>query len=193
MTVSTHFLSIKLGRLIAKVLGEFKAKGHRKVLLPWMIRDNSVGKWLSERVAHGLQAPLETVLKEGWVIPWPSTSARRRHEALAAALKSTGATGIFVGSWDDYLLTQSALGKEGLRIPDDISLACMTHSDDMRHVVPAPAHFGLRPDDFVDAILKWVEGKKVEPMELTERALAAWEPGESLAAPRSGTAPRSAS
>lgn len=183
-TVGPHFLSIKLGWLIARVLSEFKVKGHRKVLLPWMIRNDSVGKWLSERVAHGLQVPVETVLKEGWVIRWPSGSARRRHEALASALKSTGATGVFVGSWDDYLLAQSALAKEGLRIPEDVSLACMTHADDMRHLVPAPAHFGLRPDDFVDAIMKWLEGGTVEPMELTERALATWEPGESLGAPR---------
>lgn len=185
-TTDPNFLSIKLGWLIAKVLKEFKCKGHRKVLMPWMIRDESVGNWLSERVAHDLEVPLETVLREHWVLRWPTTSARRRHEALIAALRSTGATGVFVGSWDDYLLAQSALGKEGLRIPEDVSLACMTHAEDMRHLVPAPAHFGLRPDDFVDAIMKWVESGVVERMELTERALATWEPGESIGAPRTG-------
>lgn len=189
-TTSPHFLSIKLGWLIARVLSEFRAKGHRVVLLPWTVREESVGKWLAERVAHGMQVPVETVIRERWVVAWPSGSARRRHEALAAALRSTGATGVFVGCWDDYLLSQSALAKEGLRIPEDISLACMTHADDMRHLVPAPAHFGLRPDDFVEAILKWVAGDPVQPMELTERALATWEPGESMGPPASSVGKR---
>ncbi len=192
LTTAPHFLSIKLGWLIARVLSEFKTKGHRKVLMPLKIRDKSVGQWLSERVANGLQVPLETVVKEQWVLPWPGAAASRRQEALMAGLESTGATGIFVGSWDDYLLVQSALGKAGRRIPEDVSLACMTHAEDMRHLVPAPAHFGLRPDDFVEAIMRWVEGGAVEPMELTERALATWEPGESLAAPRTGAGRKSA-
>lgn len=101
-----------------------------------------------------------------------------------AALRSSGATGVLVGSWDDYLLAQSALAKAGLRIPEEVSLACMTHTDDMRHLVPSPSHFGLRPEDFVDAIMDWAGGEAVEPMALTERALASWQPGESMGPPR---------
>lgn len=175
-----NMLAMRIGRMLGHVNAELRRLGHRKALMPCPSPMPEVARYLSEKLAEGLGADLPTVLAERWVVPLPSGTAAARGKALTAAVRATGATAIVTVNWEEYLLAQTALAAEGLRVPGDVSMACITHCPDSRHVIPAPAHFQIPENDFATAVIRWMRSGRLDPERLTELALRSWTPGGSL-------------
>lgn len=175
-----NMLAMSMEPMLARLTGELRALGHRKALLPTPAPDPEVARYLAEKLSQGMGAELATVLRERWVVLLPNGTAEARSRTLAAALRSTGATAIVAIDWEEYLLAATTLAAAGLRVPDDVSLACVTHSPDARHVIPAPSHFLVPEEAFAKAVIRWMRTGKLDPDRLTELALRAWTPGGSL-------------
>lgn len=173
-------LAVKLGRLVDLVIGELLARGHRRLLI-LLPEPNAEGmRFLTDKLARKLGLDGATLMRERWVRHIPDGPLPMRGKAAVEAVRSLGATAVLTIQWEDYLMTLTALGAAGIRVPANVSMACASHSPDLRHVLPPPAHFVIPEDAFADGILRWLRSGKVDPDRLTQLALKTWTPGESL-------------
>ncbi len=173
-------LAVRMGRLVDVMIRELLAKGHRRLLI-LLHSPNAEGvRLLSDKLAQELGLDAATLMRERWVRHIPEGPAKLRGKAVVEAVRSLGATAVLTIQWEDYLMTLTALGAAGIRVPTNVSMACASHSPDLRHVLPPPAHFVIPESAFADGILRWLRSGKVDPDRMTQLALKTWSPGESV-------------
>ena len=104
------------------------------------------------------------------------------HEALRGLFRYTPPTCIILPGISQYLTAGSFFLKEGLRIPDDISVIILSQDPLLEDIVPSIAHFTLYSDDMIrqafHALQEQMSG--LQSPEQTE-LIPIWVPGDSLA------------
>jgi DNA-binding LacI/PurR family transcriptional regulator len=85
--------------------------------------------------------------------------------------------------WDlsHYLAASSFFLREGLRIPDDISVILLSQNPLFCNIVPSVAHFALNPYDVANQIFHTLQ-KQMDGLESHEQTnlIPTWIPGDSL-------------
>lgn len=115
-----------------------------------------------------------------------STSAEGYHVALHELFRYTPPTCIICSEFPDYLMTISFLQARKLRVPDDISIILLAQDEHLEFIVPSIAHFSLYTDDTIHPVFQSLK-KQMSGLLSHEQTvlLPAWEPGDSLRAPKS--------
>ncbi len=80
-----------------------------------------------------------------------------------------------------YLAASSFFLREGLRIPDDISVIILLQDPLLDDIVPSVAHFRVSPDDTANQVFNALQ-KQMEGLESHEQTdvISTWVPGDSL-------------
>ena len=172
--------------LIIQAFQQAQTAGHRRIVTP-------MGHWKGS-IYEGLAVKLENhfssdpfSFKRRYNFPFvPGATPEDYHAALRELFRYTPPTCIILHDLADYLLASSFFLKEGLRIPDDISVILLSEDLSLKNTVPSIAHFALFSNDMAvqafHALQEQMNG--FQSHEKTELS-AIWIPGDSLAAPKS--------
>lgn len=169
--------------LVTSAFGHLFAAGHSRVVMPMFQRKPNVMIMLRETVR---QIYLERGLPYSDSYHMPEVNGKTLHdlrETTRALFKLTPPTAFVAGNFRHWLAVFSTLSSLGLRVPDDVSLICLSRSDDMDTVEPAPAHFSYPVNRMIRAILKTLD----QPSSSAEDSCLfppVWMPGASIAPPK---------
>lgn len=178
-------IAVRSDQLVEAALERLVAAGHTRFFVPICRRHTSLvghvrGSYAKVLARHGLSPRPEAEVP---------TSATHTPEAIFRLMtlawnQPRPPTGLVFMDWRDCVTGLSFLMARGLRIPDDASVIVLTHEFQLGWFRPALAHFRYPEPGFVKALLRWVDGKSYNREVLLRRMLASFEPGKSIARPR---------
>lgn len=179
-----HF-DVSYRALVTSSFGKLFDAGHSRIVMPMFMRKPNVMVMLRDTVR---QVFLERGLPYSDNYHMPEVNGETLHdlrETTRALFKLTSPTALVVGNFRHWLAVFSTLSSLGLRVPDDVSLVCLSRSDDMDTVEPAPAHFTYPVNRMIRAILKTLN-RPSSSAEDSRLFPAVWIPGASIAPPKRG-------
>lgn len=160
--------------------------GHRRITAPlWKTRD-------------GLQEKLAPALEKEFSEPPVSFSRRYNlpviqgdhprdfHAAMREIFRYTPPTCMILDGVSRYMTAVSFFLKEGLRMPEDISVMLLSDDPLLQDTEPSIAHFALYSDDMVGRAFHALQ-EQMSGLHSPERTelIPIWKPGGSLIAPKS--------
>lgn len=179
-----HF-GVSYRELVTSAFGHLFESGHSRIVMPMFQRKPNVMAMLRNTVREVFQ---EQGIPYSDSYHMPEVQGETLHdlrETIRALFKLTPPTAVIAGNFRHWLAVFSTLSSLGLRVPDDVSLVCLSRSDDMDTVEPAPAHFTYPVNRMIRAILKALN----QPSSSAEDSRffpAVWVPGTSIAPPKRG-------
>lgn len=171
--------------LLIQAFQQAQAVGHRRITIPM---GNS-----KSPIYEGLATKLE---KHFSVDSFPfgrrynfplaqGTTVEDYHAMLRELFRYTPPTCIVLHDLDDYLMASSFFLKEGLRIPDDVSVILLSYDPALEKIDPSIAHFVLFTSDMTVQAFRVLQEQmngflSHERVELSP----SWVPGGSLTPPK---------
>jgi DNA-binding LacI/PurR family transcriptional regulator len=182
--VFPHFFT-PYAPLLIRAFEHARAAGHSRITIP-MTHKKGPGY-------EGMAAALEKQFSSA-----PMTFNRRYnfpliggdavedyHTALRELFRYTPPTCVIVHGLPDYLIVSSFFLKEGLRIPDDVSVILLSYDPAMVNITPSMAHFVLFSEaDSLKAFHVLKEQMSGFRSHEEIKLLSTWTPGDSLAPPK---------
>jgi len=158
------------------------AAGHHSVTLPVWKTNKTIYEELAEWLEKYFPSSLVSFNKRYHLPFIEGDSKVDYHATLHELFRYTPPTCIILHEISQYLTTSSFLLKEGLRIPDDISIIFLSQDPLLEDIVPSVAHFSLYSDTMIHrafhVLQEQISGlKSCKKIEL----IPVWIPGNSLA------------
>ncbi len=175
------FNSSHTNLLVCAFKQAYKA-GHHSITMPIWKTQGSLYEKLAEKLEKAFSgSPIH--FSRRYNLPFIEGETKSDyHEALRGLFRYTPPTCIILPGISQYLTAVSFFLKEGLRIPDDISVIILSQDPLLEDIVPSIAHFTLYSDDMVrrafHALQEQMSG--LQSPEETE-LIPIWVPGDSLA------------
>lgn len=183
-------LGTNIGIGFTDILGHcvrnLRAKGHRRILLPYWGGARNFVKFAARIVGKNLDTDPARLISEGWVFGAPHSTPEAHRVRLARHLRQLKPSVIIAIDWHDYVVASQCAAAAGLRVPQDLSLVVLNPSPDTRWTLPQPAHYEINQSFFIDGIRDWRHGKTVTHEAMTRAVLSAWTPGETIGPARTG-------
>lgn len=160
--------------------------GHRRITAPlWKTRPG-IHEMLAGALEKEFSDPPVSFSRRYNLPLIEGTLPQDYHAALRELFRYTPPTCIILDGVAQFLTVASFFLKEGLRIPDDISVMLLSDNPLLQGIVPSVAHFTLYSDDMVrrafHALQEQMSG--LQSLEHTE-LIPIWKAGDSLAPPKS--------
>jgi DNA-binding LacI/PurR family transcriptional regulator len=156
--------------------------GHRSITLPVWKTSRTIYEELAEWLEKYFPSSLSSFNKRYHLPFIKSGSKADYHATLHELFRYTPPTCIILHGISQYLTTSSFLLKEGLRIPDDVSIIFLSQDPLLEDIVPSVAHFSLYSDTMINdafhILQEQITGLKSQQQ--TE-LIPIWIPGDSLA------------
>ena len=179
-----YFVTSYSGLLIQAFEQGWKA-GHRGISAPLWNKSPELHEKLAAQLENHFSRGGRSFTKRYHLPSFPGESPEEYLAALRELFRYTPPTCIILHNLDDYLMASSFFLREGLRIPDDISIILLSGEPSIEKVVPSIARFILFNSGMTLQAFRVLQEQmngflSHEHVELSP----IWVPGDSLAAPK---------
>ncbi|BCU78419.1 substrate-binding domain-containing protein [Luteolibacter sp. LG18] len=182
-TVASFGVSYR--ELVVSSLERLFEHGHTRITMPMFQRKPEVMVKVREAVRGEFEArgiPYSDLFN---VPDVTGDSPRDLHGLIRRLWKFTPPTAVIVNNLRPYLTVFSTCAALGLRVPDHVSLLCLSHSAEMDALEPTPAHFCYPVESLARAVLRALENASAHAAD-SHLFPPAWCPGGSIGPPPSG-------
>ncbi len=163
--------------MLERALQELIGRGHERITFPLCGRSQDFLRNVVRRFKH---IALDRGIRFRQSLNLPTSPGRtpRDLQRIYQRIESTfHPTAWICLDWAEFLWVKRQIESVGRRIPDDVSLVCLSSDDAIGWIEPAPSHFEHPLEGIARAIAKWVKNPDATSvMELN----ATWVPGRTL-------------
>ncbi len=163
--------------MLERALTELINHGHERITFPLCGRSqdfvrNVIRKFKLIAADHGIR------FRQSANLPiTPSHTPRELQRIYQRVETSFRPTAWVCLDWAEFLWVKRQIESQGRRIPDDVSVVCLSSDDAIGWIDPAPSHFEHPLEGMARAIAKWVKDPDAaNVMEVT----ATWVPGKTV-------------
>ena len=173
-------IGIHLAPLLRHACRELRARGHRRLMLPYWGGLSSLAERAADILAEELGVDPARLLADGAVFAAPPGSPMEHRKRLLRHLDQVRPTALILVDWRDFLVAWDCLRERRLRSPKDVSLVVLNPGAETEWFSPLPAHFRIPQGHFADEIREWRHGRPAGAEAVTRTVLSAWNAGETL-------------
>lgn len=174
---SSHMLEEALDRLIAL--------GHHKITLPLCERVPSFASKLKATISQKLIMANRDFISELNTPSHEESGVEIFRSCLDRAFAIDTPTAIICMDWREYIAALCYVQEKGLKVPQDVSLVCLSHDHSADWFKPVPSHFIHPLDKLASTLGNWLEDiSNYTNFTLQSSVRGTWVPGETVAAPR---------
>lgn len=170
-------VGVSTAEMLERALVELIGRGHERITFPLCGRSqdfvrNVIRRFKDIAADHGIR------FRQSMNLPTaPGRSPRELQRIYQRIESSFHPTAWVCLDWAEFLWVKRQIESQGRRIPDDVSVVCLSSDDAIGWIEPAPSHFEHPLEGMARAIAKWVKDPDATGvMEVT----ATWVPGKTL-------------
>ena len=179
-------IAVRMHQLVEHALGELLKAGHRRFLVPLCRREAIFVARIRQSYAQALAAQQLPARPEIEVPAADTHSPETLLRLMERAWSQTKPpTALIFSDWRDAVTGIGFLLARGLRVPEDVSVVILSMDHQATWFRPQLAHYAFPEEGFTKALLRWIDGKPHNSDTLLRKMLASFDPGKTIAAPRS--------
>lgn len=170
-------VGVSTAAMLERALLELIGRGHERITFPLCGRSqdfvrNVIRRFKDIAADHGIR------FRQSLNLPTaPSHTPRELQRIYQRIESSFHPTAWICLDWAEFLWVKRQIESQGRRIPDDVSVVCLSSDDAIGWIEPAPSHFEHPLEGMARAIAKWVKDPDATgAMDVT----ATWVPGKTL-------------
>ena len=181
--LSVPFVALSSQMMLEEAMDRLLALGHSKITLPLCERAPSFATKLKSTISQKLIMANYDFISE---LNTPSSQeggVESFRHCLDRAFAVTTPTAIICLDWREYLATLSYAQAKGLRVPQDLSLICMSDNHATDWLSPFASHFARPIDKLASTLSDWLEDiTSYNNFSLYTSIRSHWVEGETVAA-----------
>lgn len=106
-------------------------------------------------------------------------------DGLSEVFAAQPVTAFICLDWREYVATMCYIQEKGLKVPEDISIICLSHDHSSNWSSPIPSHYHHPMEEIVKTLADWIEDiTTYTNFELNANLSGIWQEGETLSTAR---------
>ena len=178
---------VRLPDLLVTAIGELRANGHSRILIPSIGYPKMVHETLAGEAAKAMGVTVADLAREKLLINEPAMDNDAAVERVIRGLRESRATALIATNFRTYSLYTTGMMRAGIRIPEDVSTVLLMGDPESAWIRPKPAHFEPPLELIKTRVKRWLlKGIRYQSGLGGDWLQKAWRKGETVAQPRGG-------